>query len=543
MAYQGYQNLRVLIVDDFENFRLAVSKMIQDLGVERVDMVVHANMALERCQDHKYDLILCDYNLGGGKNGLEMLEEMRHRNLLSEQSLFVLVSAESSKAIVLAASDAEPDAYLTKPITGKTLEQRLNRLLVQRDEIKSIKSAIGDQQWDVAIERCRTKIQEGGRYANLCQKMVGELFLQLERFEEAEGVYQQVLESRPLDWAKVGLARVRSARGDSQTAAKWLKEIIATNPLCMSAYDALEDVYCREDEQEQVQSVLEQAVSVSPMAFQRQQRLADVAESNNDMECAAQAYRRTVKLGEYSCFDKRDNHLNFCRTTAALLKEEDDLSADLPKEALRVIANVSNRFEREAETNVQALCLEAQLNVGLGSKKRAEELFADVRKSIEGGDMLLEIDTELDYVQTIQSMGQPQEAETYLKSLIQRYKDDQYALEKIDRLLEEPMSEANRKKVAALNRDGIGFYQAKQYNDAIRCFKNAKRLFPNHVGVHLNLVQALQGEMEEFGTKRDLLELCLTTLKKVDKKTSAEHPQYTRYRQLQEKIRQLGRAV
>ncbi len=53
MAYQGYQNLRVLIVDDFENFRLAVSKMIQDLGVERVDMVVHANMALERCQDHK----------------------------------------------------------------------------------------------------------------------------------------------------------------------------------------------------------------------------------------------------------------------------------------------------------------------------------------------------------------------------------------------------------------------------------------------------------------------------------------------------------
>src|SRR5690625_7108615 len=89
MAYADYSKLKVLIVDDFDNFRMAVSKMLQEYGARDVDTVSNGRQALQLCSENRYDLILCDYNLGTGKNGQQVLEELRHRRLLPPQCLFV----------------------------------------------------------------------------------------------------------------------------------------------------------------------------------------------------------------------------------------------------------------------------------------------------------------------------------------------------------------------------------------------------------------------------------------------------------------------
>src|SRR5690625_6581403 len=85
MAYADYSKLKVLIVDDFDNFRMAVSKMLQEYGARDVDTVSNGRQALQLCSENRYDLILCDYNLGTGKNGQQVLEELRHRRLLAPQ--------------------------------------------------------------------------------------------------------------------------------------------------------------------------------------------------------------------------------------------------------------------------------------------------------------------------------------------------------------------------------------------------------------------------------------------------------------------------
>ena len=61
---------------------MAVSRMLQEFGCRQVDTAVHGAEALRLCSETEYDLILCDFNLGKGRSGLQVLEKLRFKQLL-----------------------------------------------------------------------------------------------------------------------------------------------------------------------------------------------------------------------------------------------------------------------------------------------------------------------------------------------------------------------------------------------------------------------------------------------------------------------------
>lgn len=541
MAYSGYNRLRVLVVDDFDSFRMTVSKILTEFGVEQVDTSANGQDAIKACASKRYDLILCDYNLGPGKTGQQVLEELRQRDILSAGSLFCLVSAESSKSIVLAAYDAGPHAYLTKPITAKTLQQRLDRLLAERDEMISVHKHLAEGNTSAAIDDCLAKIANRSRYASSCQKILAQLYLDSDQVEAAEKIYQQVLEVRILDWAQLGLATVKQRQGDLSTAGTWLEGIITKNPLCMQAYDILAENCRLQNDDLHLQQVLQQAVNVSPMSFGRQNALAKTARDNNDPSVAAQAYKRSVRLGQHSCYDSVETHLEFARMASALFKEDPAEAQDLARDALRTLDALTKNSAADRGNKLQSNLLEVQLYSNQGDKKRADTLLKDVEAAIEEENLNLDLDTSLDFAQSLVATGQAERSKSVVATLIEDYKDDQEAMNKIDRILEEPASDANRKKVGMINKKGIQFYEQKKFSEAIDLFSRAGRMFPNHVGVQLNLAQALLGEMREYGVKQDSMELCLTALSKTEEKMTPNHAQMKRYRQLSEMVKTIDR--
>ena len=62
--------------------------------------------------------------------------------LISHESVFVMVTAETSQAMVLSALEHEPDAYLTKPFNRSGLAQRLERLEQRKNLLKPILQAL-----------------------------------------------------------------------------------------------------------------------------------------------------------------------------------------------------------------------------------------------------------------------------------------------------------------------------------------------------------------------------------------------------------------
>lgn len=540
MAFADYSKLKVLIVDDFDNFRLTVTKMLHEFGVSAVDSAANGLDALRYCRQNRYDFILCDYNLGPGKTGQQVLEDLRHRQLLPSDSLFILVSAESSKQVVMAAYDYEPDDYLAKPVTTKALRQRLDRLLLRRAALVPIYRAIEAKDPETAIALCRKQLAAGSRVAATCQKLLAELYCQTGAFEQAENVYREVLEQRSLDWALVGMAKVKKLQGNVLGAQQWLEEALTLNPMYMKAYDLQAEIFQEQGASESLQAVLEQSAEASPLSIQRQQRLADVALNNNDVATAAGAYNRAVRLGEHSCLDRGADHLNLARTTADLWGEDKDRAKQLSRSALKALDDYRRRYGSEPEQKAQSLLVQAQLTAAQGGKAQAEQLLAQVEPLLAEQDSA-SFETQLELAKVYSALGQEKTAQEQLSALVTQSKGDEQKLQKLDRLLQAPVSSKNRKLVAEINKKGIACYEGGNYRDAVEHFKQALRKFPLHLGVRLNMAQAEIDQLENQGFDEEVLNEVRSTLAYVEQNIDAQHEQFERFQKLRHLLGQAER--
>lgn len=537
MPDSPYAKMQALIVDDFESFRITLSKMLQEFGVGTVDSVPSSNEALRYCNAKVYDIILCDQNLGKGKTGQQVLEVLRHKPTLNSDSLFLLVSAESNKNIIMAAYDYEPDAYLTKPITGQTLGQRLERLFKQRIALAPIYKALKEKQFDVVVELCEAEINSGNRYAGPCQKILGRIFLQIGEFEKAENLYRNILDLRQLDWAMLGMAQAKKMQGDSLSAQQWLEEIIQFNPLCLKAYDLLAEILAERADYQGQQKIMQQAVDISPLSILRQQVLGDVGFKNNDLLSAANAYRKAVKLGENSCHDNVKFHENFARAGIQLAKLDKNLAAPILRDALRVVAEMPLRFGKTNASKMSSYLLESQLLIASGEERRAADSLVSAQKIIHSDESAVNLELKIELVRTLRELGNKDESEKIIAELLEEYADNEDQLQKIDCLLDEPCSAKNKALVAQINKNGIAFYEAKNFVRAVDCFTSALQDFPQHIGLRLNLVQALMEQAKQESDKQQLVIGMQQTMDYIRKIIPDKHAQYRRFRQLEDLLR------
>ena len=541
MADLGYYKMHALIVDDFENFRGTLYKMLMDLVIGNADSAASGEEALRFCKARSYDLILCDNNLGKGKSGQQVLEELRSTENPCSDSLFILVSAENSKGTIMAAYDYEPDAYLAKPITPKALDQRLSRLIEQRVELKAIHAAqkSGDDQR--AINLSKELVASGSRYANACQKLLGQLYLKKNDLTAAEAVYRAVLDNRELEWAQLGMVKTKLAQKELLGAQQWLENILQANPLCMKAYDLQAELFKLQNDLEALQNILQKATDISPLSILRQQALGDVAQQNNDLVTAANALKRAVKLGEHSCFDKAEVHSLFAQTTIDLFSIDKELAKPLIREAITCINNLEENFGKTNLRKVESLLLESQLQVCAGDQRRAQDALASAQSSLGNTKDDGALSVQIELVRTLRLLGKTDEAQQLLGDLLHRYSGKEEQLQRLDVLLDEPRSEKNKLMVAEINKKGIAFYNAKDFSAAADAFKTALQKLPNHVGLRLNYVQAM---IDKLKTRFDasVSEKIQQTFTKSSAIISQQHPQYQRYRQLNDVYNNLVKA-
>lgn len=541
MADLGYYKMHALIIDDFENFRGTLYKMLMDLGVGNVDSAASGEEALRFCKARAYDLILCDNNLGKGKSGQQVLEELRTTDSPCSDSLFILVSAENSKSIIMAAYDYEPDAYLAKPITPKALDQRLGRLMEQRVELKTIQTAQKSGDTQGAIAACKDRIAAGSRYTNACQKILAQLYLDNQNVSAAEEIYRNVLEARELEWAQIGMVKTKLAQNDLLGAQQWVENLLQSNPLCMKAYDLQAEVYKLQNDFDGLQNILQKATELSPLSIVRQQSLGNIAQQNNDLVTATNALRRAVKLGEHSCFDRASIHSLFAQSTIDLYSIDKELAKPLVREAISCVINLEDNFGKSNLRKVESLLLESQLQVCNGDQRRAQEALSSAQSALGNTKDDSALDVQIEMVRALRMLGKTEEAQQQLGDLLHRYAGSEDKLQKLDVLLDEPRSEKNKLMVAEINKKGISLYNAKDFTAAADAFKTALQKLPNHIGLRLNYVQAMIDKLKgNFNSA--ISEKIQQTFTKTTSIISQSHPQYQRYKQLNDVYNGLVRA-
>jgi CheY-like chemotaxis protein len=275
-----YAQKHCLVVDDMPEIRVMLVNMLRVFGVEKVDTAANGEQVKEMCEENHYDMILCDYNLGTGMDGQQVLEELRFRNRLDNIDIFIMITAESSREMVLGALEYQPDDYVTKPINSGLLKTRLDKIVLRNRELLSIKKALDEKEYEQVIACCDERLNANSLFRNSCLQIKAEMCLRLGNFKQAQELFQQVLNERPVAWAKLGLGKATLLQKDYEVAEKNLLEVIAEDRRYVEAHDLLADVYLATGKNTEAQAAMQEAADLSPKSVFRQRRLATLAKLN-----------------------------------------------------------------------------------------------------------------------------------------------------------------------------------------------------------------------------------------------------------------------
>lgn len=533
-----YRDKKFLIVDDFESFQKILKRMLHGLNAKDIDTATSGSQAIRLCEEHEYDVIFSDLDLGKGPNGLQMLEELRHKDILKHSCIFIMVTADSSRDAVVGTLEYKPDAYMNKPISPGEIQSRLLKCIKQKDNLKSIYTALDQEDLDQVLHLCNQEIENNSRNKNWSLKTKGEVLLKLERYDEAEKLYSEVVEARPLFWARIGLADVYFAKKKFKQALNLYQECYAENPASLEAYEGAAQCLMSMGNTKDAQALLERSTSISSRSVKRQKLLAEISRMNNDYDAAAKASRSVVRLAEHSIHENAENELDLADSLseAALHTKEVDMQKAYAKEALNTSQATQKKYANQ-DIKIQAKLIESRAYASTGDDKNAQKALESAESRIERhGTNTLRSQLELakSYLQT----GHKEKGFALLKELANEYKDDKAISQRLDKLVDEPVSAQGREAVVKINKEGIKLFEQGEYQAALDSFSQAVQFFPKHVGIRLNIIQALLFDMKKSGPLPDQIALCKQHIEAIDHIEEGDK-QYKRYQQFKNTLAML----
>lgn len=529
-----FHKLRYLIVDDFENFRLSMRQMLRSFGAEKVEAASNGTGAIQMCTYDQFDVVLCDYNLGDGRNGQHILEELRHKRLLKCTSLFLMVTAETSKDMVMGAREYQPDAYLTKPINRAMLEKRLGALIAQRNALLPINREIDRENLPEAASLCIQAMSKQPRYKSWLMKTLADLYFRMGDYGHARKICNDVLAQRDLSWARLGKGRSLLAEQHLDEAITEFESLIDKHPDFIEAYDSLAEALERKGRLKKAQKTLEKATELSPNALMRQRTLARLAASNQDIEKSTEAWRRTVQLGTHSIHDSPDHHLALSQSLADMSEAEPgEDGAKQAAEAMRILTKMAKRFPEVPDLGIRNLLVQSRVYAAQKDLKAASQCLEQAQKNIGPDPVSAEVG--LDLAKTLFCLGQTEKAKELLGQLAQRFESDQEVMDAIEALLDEPVGFKQKLQARAYNKTGINAFESGDLKQAAEAFEQALDIVPGHTALNLNLAQVRMKQAINDPGNSDLLRQSLRCFEAL-KTLPPQHRQYRRYVTLQKQL-------
>lgn len=296
----NFSKMRFLVVDDFSEFRSSIRGILGLLAVQKIDMAANGEEVLELCRRNRYDVILHDYNLGDGVSGQQVLERLHAEKLLSPHCIFIMVTAENTQAMVLAALECEPDDYLSKPFSKVALQTRLERMVRRKQVLAPVLAALEQGDSNRVLQACQAIEEKDQRHAVLCQRYKADALYEQGRFAELEQLLEQQARSRPASWNLQRLSRLWLLQDRHDRLGFLLDAAMRQFPLMPELHDIRAEQAAYANDMAAVVQSLQKAVSLSPNTVRRQIALARQAWLTGQNDVAAYALRQCWEVGRHS---------------------------------------------------------------------------------------------------------------------------------------------------------------------------------------------------------------------------------------------------
>lgn len=502
-----FTTLQYLVIDDFPEMRSMITNIIQNYGVHysQIDTAANAQKAMEWLGKKTYDIILADYNLGSGKDGQQLLEEARHTGLLGLHTIFVMVTAENTRMMVMGAAEYSPDTYLSKPLNKDLLKTRLLNLIERKQELQQVNNALMRNDNIQALELLDKLIAERPKHLTELMKIKGEISLNAGRIDDALGIYNHALANRELTWALIGKGRALFAKKDYQEAANCFSRVIELEPNIMAAYDWLAKIQKILGQPEAAEATLAQASELSPKAVRRQQELGALALENGNTALAEKAFNKAINVGRHSAF----NHPSAYAGLAKALTANNNA-----KEAKKIASSLARTFKDNPEASFYQATTQAFILHSEGDTQGAEAELARAESVMAQIDHASTGSMGLEMAKTLNQLGHKDKAGKLLTAIVANNHDDDELLSTLSKsFIEAGVSEAPesvieeiRKDVFNKNNQGVRLIRSGDIDRAVALLQDAAEELSSNKTINLNAAQALIMKLEAKGSNAQDLE-------------------------------------
>lgn len=488
----------VLVVDDFPSMRTMMLGFLKTMGVTATDNVGNAKEALALLAKKQYDIVICDYNLGHGKNGQQIFEEAKHKNYIGYSTIWVMVTAEKTMDMFMGAAETKPDDYLLKPVTVTLLEGRLNKLIERKKLLEPIEKAVKSKDYIRAIALCDEQLKVHSQNTQELLRIKGDMLMTIGDYPAAKTFFEGILAARSLPWAKTGLGAVLFMTKDFFHAKEIFQEVLEENKMYLEAADWLAKSLDALGDTEQAQGVLAKAMELSPLASGRQKSLADVALKNGALDLAQLSYEKAIKLGEHSIHKSSNTYAGLAKVLTA---------KDNPAEALKVLGRSKEEFKDDHEAALQAAVIEGMAYHKMGEPEKAEEALAVAEGLMRAQPRNINVTTTMEMANVLFELGHKDKACGLLEGVVKNNHENTDILNMVEAAFEEAgigeegseLIKKTSQEVVDINNQGVVLANEGKFEEGIKLMKKALQTAPDNDQMITNLCGMMIGLMTKNG--------------------------------------------
>jgi len=265
------QTMNILIVDDMEAMCKAIRSMLKILNMGgQIHYAYNGQEAWNLLKsDAQIDMAILDWNMPI-MTGVELLEHIRDDRKLRDMPV-VMVTAEANQEIVAEAAESEIDAYILKPVTVKSLEERIKAVVYKANNPPPML---------LHLKNARI-FEEKGQLV----EAVREAMLAMETNPRS---------SRPIR----ELGHLYHKQGDIAQAEKYYLKAARMNPMDVFAFHSLGDLAIKKGEMDKAAQHYEQAMRISPRNLERGLNFAKILLEKDMAAKAIKVFDKILDLAE-----------------------------------------------------------------------------------------------------------------------------------------------------------------------------------------------------------------------------------------------------
>lgn len=518
---QSLTKKRVLIVDRHSPARDSLRLMLGALGVTMVHGAGNSAEVIRQVKGNRFDIILSDFVLDDGRDGQQLLEELRHAHLIPLSTVYLIITSERSYTNVVALAELAPDDYLIKPFTAEQLQARLVKAVYKKHVLRKIYENIESGALQEAIAACDRVIQQQPVYMYDALRFKGELLHQLGRTGEAEEVFRRVLEGRVVPWAKMGLAMALRDREALDEAEQLAEQVTQEAPEFLSAYDFLASVHEAQGRLHEAQKTLQRGADASPHNTVRQRLVGDVAARNKDLLAAEKAYGKVIERNRGSSLRTVDDFANLSR----VLVERGDVAA-----SRKIATEMKREWRGDKQAELAALVTESMCLHAEGSGDKAQQLVdkaLELQRSIKAEAAGKHVSQRLavDLAHACYATGNEGEAAKIMRQVAAENHEDPHLIDHITSVFEKTgQPDAGKalldqvgKEIIDLNNKGVMAARSGDLEGAVQLLIQAAEQVPN-LQFLVNAAKAIYTLMDRKGWDAEMAARALDYLQRAQRK-------------------------